>query len=72
MAASVALVEGVKCSLEIEARQQNPVAENSLMYLGNCGGWGRSPLDKINAGNVGKLPLAGSLATGQTEPDGSA
>ena len=50
-----------------DARLINPEPSNWLQYRGNYGGWGYSPLDKINAGNVGKLQLAWSLATGQTE-----
>ncbi len=50
-----------------DARLINPEPSNWLQYRGNYGGWGYSPLDQINAGNVGKLQLAWSLATGQTE-----
>jgi alcohol dehydrogenase (cytochrome c) len=50
-----------------DARLASPEAGNWLQYRGNYGGWGYSPLDKINAGNVGKLKLAWSLATGQIE-----
>jgi alcohol dehydrogenase (cytochrome c) len=50
-----------------DARLANPEPGNWLQYRGNYAGWGYSPLDKINAGNVGKLKLAWSYATGQTE-----
>jgi alcohol dehydrogenase (cytochrome c) len=50
-----------------DARLANPEPANWLQYRGNYGGWGYSPLDRINAGNVGKLKLAWSLATGQLE-----
>jgi alcohol dehydrogenase (cytochrome c) len=50
-----------------DARLANPESGNWLHYRGNYGGWGYSPLDKINAGNVGKLELAWSLSTGQIE-----
>ena len=50
-----------------DARLKNPEPGNWLQYRGNYGGWGYSPLDKINAANVGKLQLAWSLSTGQTE-----
>ena len=50
-----------------DARLASPEPANWLQYRGNYGGWGYSPLDKINAGNVGKLQLAWSLSTGQTE-----
>ena len=50
-----------------DARLKNPEASNWLQYRGNYGGWGYSPLDKINTKNVGKLELAWALATGQTE-----
>jgi alcohol dehydrogenase (cytochrome c) len=50
-----------------DARLANPEPSNWLQYRGNYGGWGYSPLDKINEKNVGKLKLAWSLATGQTE-----
>lgn len=50
-----------------DARLVSPEAGNWLQYRGNYAGWGYSPLDKIHAGNVGKLTLAWSLATGQVE-----
>ena len=50
-----------------EARLQSPEPANWLMYRGNYGGWGYSPLAKINDKNVGKLQLAWSYATGQVE-----
>ena len=50
-----------------DARLSNPEPANWLQYRGNYAGWGYSPLDKITSGNVGKLKLAWSLATGQTE-----
>ena len=50
-----------------DARLINPEPSNWLQYRGNYGGWGYSPLDKINAGNVGKLQLAWSFSTGQVE-----
>ena len=50
-----------------DARLKNPEPGNWLQYRGNYGGWGYSPLDKVNVNNVGKLQLAWSLSTGQTE-----
>ena len=50
-----------------DARLAKPEPQNWLMYRGNYNGWGYSPLDKINAGNVKKLKLAWSSATGSTE-----
>ncbi len=50
-----------------DARLRNPEASNWLMYRGNYGGWGYSPLAKVNAGNVSKLQLAWSYSTGQVE-----
>lgn len=50
-----------------DARLANPEAANWLQYRGTYNGWGYSPLDKINAGNVGKLKLAWSFSTGQSE-----
>ena len=50
-----------------DARLKNPEPSNWLQYRGNYGGWGYSPLDKINQNNVGKLQLAWALSTGQTE-----
>ncbi len=50
-----------------DARLINPEAKNWLMYRGNYQGWGYSPLEKINTGNVKKLELAWSFATGTTE-----
>ena len=34
-----------------DERLRNPEPANWLQYRGNYGGWGYSPLDKINAGN---------------------
>ena len=50
-----------------DARLANPEANNWLQYRGNYGGWGYSPLEKINTGNVGKLTLAWAFSTGQVE-----
>lgn len=50
-----------------DARLQSPEAANWLQYRGNYAGWGYSPLDSINRRNVGKLQLAWSYTTGQTE-----
>lgn len=50
-----------------DARLTNPEPANWLMYRGNYAGWGYSPLDRINSGNVGKLTLAWSYVTGMTE-----
>ena len=50
-----------------DARLANPEPSNWLQYRGNYAGWGYSPLDKISDKNVGKLKLAWSFATGQTE-----
>jgi len=38
-----------------DARLQNPEPENWLTWRGNYEGWGHSPLNQINAGNVGNL-----------------
>jgi alcohol dehydrogenase (cytochrome c) len=50
-----------------DARLARPEPGNWLMYRGNYAGWGYSPLDKINDGNVAKLTLAWSYATGMSE-----
>jgi len=50
-----------------DARLTNPEPANWLQYRGNYAGWGYSPLDTITDKNVGKLKLAWSLATGQSE-----
>ena len=50
-----------------DARLQKPEASNWLQYRGNYAGWGYSPLDKVNTGNVGKLQLAWSFSTGQVD-----
>jgi alcohol dehydrogenase (cytochrome c) len=50
-----------------DARLQNPEKENWLMYRGNYAGWGFSPLDKINTGNVAKLTPVWTLGTGVAE-----
>ena len=50
-----------------DARLRNPEPANWLQYRGNYAGWGYSPLAKVNAGNVGRLQVAWSFATGQAE-----
>ncbi|MEO9150333.1 MAG: methanol/ethanol family PQQ-dependent dehydrogenase [Burkholderiaceae bacterium] len=50
-----------------DARLQKPEPENWLQYRANYAGWGYSPLDKINADNVGQLTLAWAFASGQVE-----
>lgn len=50
-----------------DERLRNPEPANWLQYRGNYAGWGYSPLAKITDRNVGKLTLAWSFATGQTE-----
>ena len=50
-----------------DARLQNPERENWLMYRGNYAGWGYSPLDKINTGNVARLVPAWTFGTGVAE-----
>jgi alcohol dehydrogenase (cytochrome c) len=50
-----------------DTRLSNPEPGNWLQYRGNYAGWGYSPLEKINSRNVGKLKLAWSMSTGQTE-----
>ena len=50
-----------------DARLQDPEPHNWLMYRGNYGGWGYSPLARITAANVSGLQLAWSYSTGQVE-----
>ena len=50
-----------------DQRLTNPEPGNWLQYRGNYAGWGYSPLEKINAGNVSKLQTAWSFSTGVTE-----
>jgi alcohol dehydrogenase (cytochrome c) len=50
-----------------DARLLNPEPENWLMYRANYAGWGYSPLDKINTGNVAKLTPVWTLSTGVAE-----
>ncbi len=50
-----------------DQRLINPEPSNWLQYRGNYAGWGYSPLEKINAGNVNKLQLSWSFSTGVTE-----
>ena len=48
---------------------QNPAPTDWLMYRGNYGAWGHSPLDQINTGNVSGLTLAwvASIQSGTNE-----
>jgi alcohol dehydrogenase (cytochrome c) len=50
-----------------DARLLNPEPQNWLMYRANYAGWGYSPLDKINTGNVAKLTPVWALSTGVGE-----
>ncbi|MFT5320568.1 MAG: alcohol dehydrogenase (cytochrome c) [Pseudohongiellaceae bacterium] len=50
-----------------DARLQNPEAENWLMFRRTYDGWGYSPLDDIDTGNVRNLKPVWSLSTGLTE-----
>src|SRR5215467_10734453 len=45
-----------------DAMMKAPKPEDWLMYRGNYQGWGYSPLDQINKGNVKNLQLAWSRA----------
>ena len=50
-----------------QQRLDNPEPRNWLMYRGNYQGWGYSPLDQVNAGNVKDLVPVWSLSTGVVE-----
>lgn len=50
-----------------DERLKNPEPENWLSWRGNYEGWGYSPLDQINAGNVKDLVPVWSYATGLAE-----
>ena len=50
-----------------DSRLLNPEPHNWLMYRGNYGGWGYSPLGRITPGNVKRLAPVWSLSTGVTE-----
>ena len=50
-----------------DQRLTNPEPGNWLQYRGNYAGWGYSPLEKVNAGNVNKLQPAWSFSTGVME-----
>ena len=56
-----------KYSPVTEARLLKPEAQNWLMYRGSFDGFGYSPLDMINAGNVKKLVPVWSYSTGMLE-----
>src|ERR1043165_2568184 len=47
-----------------DAMMRAPKPEDWLMYRGNYAGWGDSPLDQVNKGNVKNLRLAWSRAMG--------
>src|SRR5215467_6598708 len=49
-----------------DQRLIKPEPENWLMIRGNYQGWGYSPLDQINPGNVKKLSVAWAFSTGVT------
>ncbi len=46
-----------------DERLSNPEPHNWLMYRGNYAGWGYSPLDQINSGNVADLEPAWAFST---------
>ena len=50
-----------------DARLTAPAAENWLMYRRTYNGWGHSPLDQINTGNVEQLVPLWSYSTGVEE-----
>src|SRR5205823_4716652 len=50
-----------------DSRLLNPEPHNWLMYRGNYGGWGYSPLGRITPANVKRLAPVWSLSTGVTE-----
>ena len=47
-----------------DERLQNPEDQNWLSYRGNLSGWGYSPLDQINDGNVSELQPVWTFSTG--------
>jgi alcohol dehydrogenase (cytochrome c) len=47
-----------------QERLEDPEPENWLMYRGNYAGWGYSPLDQIDTGNVAELTPVWSFSTG--------
>src|SRR5215510_4599319 len=49
-----------------DQRLANPEPENWLMIRGNYQGWGYSPLDQINPGNVKRLFPDWTVSTGVT------
>ncbi len=50
-----------------DERLKNPEPENWLTWRGNYEGWGYSPLDQINADNIGDLVPVWSYSTGVAE-----
>ena len=50
-----------------DERLRNPEPANWLQYRGNYGGWGYSPLARVDDKNVSKLRLAWAFSTGQTD-----
>src|SRR2546430_7639665 len=50
-----------------DSRLLSPEPHNWLMYRGNYGGWGYSPLGRITPANVKRLAPVWSLSTGVTE-----
>lgn len=51
-----------------EARLKNPADGDWLMIRRTYDGWGYSPLNQINTGNVSKLKLAWTSVTGELRP----
>ena len=51
-----------------EARLKNPADGDWLMIRRTYDGWGYSPLNQINTGNVSKLKLVWTAATGEVRP----
>jgi alcohol dehydrogenase (cytochrome c) len=51
-----------------EARLKNPADGEWLMIRRTYDGWGYSPLNQINTGNVSKLKLVWSSITGEVRP----
>ena len=61
------LAQAPSYSSVTDERLLSPEAHNWLMYRGTYDGWGYSPLDQIDASNVGRLKVVWSFSTGANE-----
>ena len=59
--------DGIDYSIVTDERLENPEPENWLMFRRTYNGWGYSPLDQIDTGNVAELVPVWTMSTGMND-----